>query len=405
MTDRRTPDSQPLVADSGKRRGPESSAGIRAVDTASNIANVERLHALMDRDGLSAVALRSGTNFTYLAGFDYAGTLARHLDFSDSPRGVMIVWPRSGSPVLVLNRFAVDRARRDSWIDDIVVFDDYGESLYERVSRVLHDLGLSSERVGFEKTVVSAADWMVLESALPAAEIADCAPMMEEVRWIKTPGEVERIREAARILDEVYLDVFPTARAGERECDLHARLVAGCLVRGANWAHGILNSNRNTVIYGGEGAFEFRTGDVIRNDYVMWCRGYPGHQSRTVVIGEPSRDLLRRYETVRDIYRATVAEARPGVRACDVHRFAQEAFARAGLDGRVAIAGHSVGAWWHQQAPYLVPACDTPIEAGMVLAFEPHVNEFHLQDMYLIRDDGQENLSPLFSTDAPLVVG
>ena len=229
--------------------------------------------------------------------------------------------------------------------------------------------------------------------------------MMEEVRWIKTSGEVERIREAARILDEVYLDVFPTVRAGERECDLHGRLVAGCLFRGANWVHGILNSSRNTVVYGGESGFEFRAGDVIRNDYVMWYRGYPGHQSRTVVIGEPSPELLRRYEAVRDVYRATVAEARPGIRACDVHRFAQEAFAEAGLGGRVAIAGHSVGAWWHQQAPYLVPACGTPIEAGMVLAFEPHVNEFHLQDMFLIHEDGQENLSPLFSTDAPLVVG
>ena len=375
------------------------------MNAGKSIANLERLHALMDRDGLSALVLRSGTNFTYLAGFDYAGTLARHLDFSDSPRGVLIVWPRTGTPALVLNRFAVDRARRDSWIDDIVVFDDYAESLYERTAGVLHDLGLASERVGFEKTVVSAADWTVLESALPAAEIIDCAPMMEEVRWIKTPGEVDRIREAARLLDEVYLDVFPTVRAGERECDLHARLVAGCLSRGANWAHGILNSSRNTVVYGGESSFEFRSGDVIRNDYVMWYRGYPGHQSRTVVIGEPSSDLLRRYEAVRDIYRATVAEARPGVRAGDVHRFAQEAFAEAGLDGRVAIAGHSVGAWWHQQAPYLVPACDTPIEAGMVLAFEPHVNELHLQDMYLIGEDRQENLSPLFATDTPLVVG
>lgn len=375
------------------------------MNTGNNIANVDRLHALMDRDGLSAVVLRSGTNFTYLAGFDYAGTLARHLDFSDSPRGVLIVWPRSGAPVLVLNRFAVDRARRDSWIDDIAVFDDYGESLYERAAKVLRDLGLATGRIGFEKTVVSAADWAVLESALSGASLVDCTLMMEEVRWIKTPGEVERIRDAARILDEVYLDVFPTVRDGERECELHARLVAGCLSRGANWAHGILNSSRNTVVYGGESSFELRRGDVIRNDYVMWYRGYPGHQSRTVVIGEPSGDLVRRYETVRDIYRATVAEARPGVRACDVHRFAQDAFAQAGLDGRVAIAGHSVGAWWHQQAPYLVPACDTPIEAGMVLAFEPHVNEFHLQDMFLIGDYGQENLSPLFATDAPLVVG
>ena len=376
-----------------------------AMNTEKSIANVERLHALMDRDGLSALVLRSGTNFTYLAGFDYAGTLARHLDFPDSPRGVLIVWPRSGAPVLVLNRFAVERARRDSWVDDIVVFDDYGESLFERAARVLHDCGLANERVGFEKTVVSAADWAVLESALPAAEIVDCARMMEEVRWIKTPGEIERIREAARILDEVYLDVFPTVRAGERECDLHARLIAGCLVRGANWAHGILNSHRNSVVYGGESGFEFRHGDVIRNDYVMWYRGYPGHQSRTVVIGEPSSELVRRYEAVRDIYRATIAEARPGVRACDVHRFAQDAFTGAGIDGRVSIAGHSVGAWWHQQAPYLVPACETPIEAGMVLAFEPHVNEFHLQDMYLIRDDAQELLSPCFGTDAPMVVG
>ena len=52
----------------------------------TNTANVERLSALMDREGLTAVVLRSGTNFTHLAGFDYAGTLARHLDFSDSSR-------------------------------------------------------------------------------------------------------------------------------------------------------------------------------------------------------------------------------------------------------------------------------------------------------------------------------
>ena len=37
------------------------------MNASSNIANVDRLHALMDRDGLSAVVARSGTNFTYVA--------------------------------------------------------------------------------------------------------------------------------------------------------------------------------------------------------------------------------------------------------------------------------------------------------------------------------------------------
>ena len=39
------------------------------------IANVERLHQLMDEEGVSAVVARSGKNFTYLAGFAYPGTL------------------------------------------------------------------------------------------------------------------------------------------------------------------------------------------------------------------------------------------------------------------------------------------------------------------------------------------
>ena len=195
-------------------------------------------------------------------------------------------------------------------------------------------------------------------------------------------------------------------RAGDSEREVHARLIAACLRNGANWAHGILNSSRNTVVYGGESDFTFEPGDVVRNDYVAWYGGYPGHQSRSVVLGEPSPTRLREYQTVRDIYRATVAAARPGVLANEVHGFAQRAFddAGAGVGGRVSIAGHSVGSWWHQQPPYLVPACEIPIEAGMVLAFEPHVNEYHIQDMFLITEDGSENLSPHFSTDEMLVI-
>ena len=55
------------------------------------LANVERLHRLMDEEGISAIVARSGKNFTYLAGFAFPGTLARHLGFPDSPREVMLV--------------------------------------------------------------------------------------------------------------------------------------------------------------------------------------------------------------------------------------------------------------------------------------------------------------------------
>ncbi len=57
----------------------------------TNVANVDRLHAYMDRNNLAAVVARSGQNFTYLSGIAYPGTLARLLDLADSPRGVMVL--------------------------------------------------------------------------------------------------------------------------------------------------------------------------------------------------------------------------------------------------------------------------------------------------------------------------
>ena len=132
-----------------------------------------------------------------------------------------------------------------------------------------------------------------------------------------------------------------------------------------------------------EGDTNFEPGYIIRNGYVAYLRGYAGHQSRTVVIGTPSEEQRRIYRAVRDVYRATIDRCRPGVRVSDVHRFAAEAFREAGFSGRLALAGHSVGAWWHQQPPFLVPSDDTVLEAGMVLALEPHVDYWHLQNMAL----------------------
>src|SRR5689334_8991382 len=80
------------------------------------IANVARLHEYMDRHRLAVVVARSGQNFTYLSGLAYPGTLARHLDLPDSVRGVRLVWPRHGEPVIVLNPIAEGLTRRDSWV-------------------------------------------------------------------------------------------------------------------------------------------------------------------------------------------------------------------------------------------------------------------------------------------------
>ena len=111
------------------------------------IANIDRLNRLMDNRGCAAVVARSGKNFTYLSGLSYPGTLARHLDFPDSPREVLLVWPRHGEPFLVLNHYAVPLARRDSWLKNIEVYDDYADSPYQKMAAVLKRMGLDRETV------------------------------------------------------------------------------------------------------------------------------------------------------------------------------------------------------------------------------------------------------------------
>jgi len=101
--------------------------------TRTPIANIDRLHALMDEAGLDAIVARSGQNFTYLSGVVYPGTLQRHMDLTDSTRPVMLVWPRNGKPVIVTNKIASGLARRDSWVDTLVLYEAYTDSPHDKL--------------------------------------------------------------------------------------------------------------------------------------------------------------------------------------------------------------------------------------------------------------------------------
>ena len=366
-------------------------------------ANIERLNDLMDQHGLAAVVVRSGMNFTYLSGVVYPGTLARLQDLTDSERGVLLLWPRDGQPVIIANLIAAALARRDSWVDRVELHEGYIELPYSKLCEVIQEYRLDRARVGFEKNYVSAQHWEAVQSALPNMKMIDCVAMMDQVRWIKTPAEIKLIKRGADLLDDVFLTVFPQVRVGHTERDVHGLMMHECLKHGAGWAHGILNSSANTVAYGGEGDTVFREGDVIRTDYVAFWDGYPGHQSRNLIFGKPSPQQEREYNGNREIYLGTIERCIPGARVGDIYDYVMQAFEKRGWAYKSLLVGHGVGPWWHQQEPILCRDSDTLIEEGMVLALEPHLDHWHLQDMIVVRDRGPELLSDKFSTAEPFI--
>lgn len=368
------------------------------------IANTERLHRFMDRMGLEAIAVRSGINFTYLAGMAMPGTLARHLDLAQTVRGFMLIWPRRGEPVLVLEAFAEKVAQRDSWVKNAVLYRAYIDSLYVTVARTLAEIGLSHARVGFERDGISAAHWDDIQSALPSLQMVDCARMMDEVRWIKTEGEIALQKTAADMLDDVLLEAFQNVRPGQTEREVHAAILAGCIRRGFGWAHGILNSSSNLVMYGGESDVVFQPGDFIRNDYVAYLRGYAGHQSRLAILGKPTDEQRRGYDLTLEVHRRTIDICRSGVTAGELYDFVVAAFARKGIDYPASLVGHGMGSWFHQQEPVLRHGNDTPLEEGMLLAIEPQRQHWHLQDLVVVTKDKPLLLSDKFPIDSPFVI-
>lgn len=369
------------------------------------IANVARLNACMDREGLDAVAVRTGPNFTYLAGMAMPGTLARHLDAAYTVRGFMVLWPRKGEPILVLDAFAETLARRASWIERVEVYQAYEESLYARVAGLIADMGLASARIGFEREGLSIAHWEEIRRALPKLDMADCSRLMDEVRWVKTPGEVALQKRACDLLDDVLLENFPTIRVGETEREVHARMVSACMKKGCGYVHGILNSSSNTVMYGGESELRFRAGDFVRNDYVAYLDGYPGHQSRLAILGQPSSEQQRGYDLTLQVHRMTLERCRAGVTAGEIYDFAHAEFRKRGIDYTASLVGHGMGPWFHQQEPVLRRGGKAVLEKGMILAVEPQRLHWHLQDIILVQDGPPKLISDRFPIDKPFVIG
>ena len=371
----------------------------------SELMNLERLNAKMDEHGVDAIVSRAGLNFTYLTGCVYPGTLARHVDLSDSPRAVYVVWPRHGEARIVVNSTAEGLARRDSWVTGFDLYEGYVERPAERLAKTIAEMGLADATLAFERQHLAVADAEILTRALPKARQVDATALMDEVRAIKTPAEVDMFRHGGRILDGAFAKHFATVRPGMRERDLHAALVAECIVGGSEFTHGILNSSRNTIPYAGESDFAFAAGDAIRTDYVAYVKGYPGHQSRCAVVGTPTAAQKQAYRVARDVYRDVNALLMPGRTAGEIWQAAVDRFAQEGMAYRSIIAGHSVGSWWHQQEPVISRGNPRVLEAGMVIAMEPHIGEWHIQDMFLITPNGPELLTPDFDTDEIFVCG
>jgi methionyl aminopeptidase len=221
---------------------------------------------------------------------------------------------------------------------------------------------------------------------------------------LKSPGEIEAMRAAGRVVAAALAAVRDEAAAGVAldALDQVARQVlsaAGAtspfLGYQPSFAHApfpavICASVNDAALHGIPGPYRLRDGDLLSVDCGAVLDGWTGDAAISFTIGTPRPADLRLIKTAEQALTAGIDAARPGGRLGDISAAIGAVAREAGYGLHTDFGGHGVGHTMHESPS--VPNDGRPgrglkLSAGLVLAIEPWFMAGG-HDSYRVDDDG-----------------
>lgn len=335
---------------------------------------VNRLLELMIGEGCDGLLVTDPANIFYLSGFSGDGTL-----LVTENQQYLITDPRfteqagQESP-----EFVIQGLPTDGWV-----------SLTQNLNRVGFESGYVTYR-GFQTWFKTLGD-----------KLFPCNPLVEQLRLIKEETELEKIRTAVRIGDDVFQDILPEIRPGTSERHLgmmidHRLRVRGCEKEAFDTI--VVSGKRSSLPHGRPSDKILEVGDVVTFDFGGLYQAYAGDMTRTVVVGKScsrSRDI---YSRVLEAQMTGVVAIAPGKSCREVDLAVRGIFERNNLDQYFAHStGHGVGLGVHE-APSVSRRNDTVLQEGMVITVEPGLyipgwGGVRIEDVVLVKGNGHEVLT------------
>lgn len=296
--------------------------------------------------------------------------------FSDEPgeRLLLVLVPREGDPAFVVPKLYADQVRADTGFAKLFVWAD-GEGPETALAAALRDVARSPGAVLIEESLWSEF-LLACQRDLPKRTFASATPVLAKLRMRKDAQEVELLRRAGAIADEAFRKVVQTPFVGRAELEVAAVLLDAMRAAGADstaFDPLVASGPAAALPHYRAGARRIEPGDVVILDYGCRTGGYRSDISRTVICGEPSREVQAAYDAVREAQRRAVDAVRPGVRAEEIDRVARDVLTSRGMGDRfIHRTGHGIGLDIHEP-PYIVAGNKTPLEPGMAFSVEPGV--------------------------------
>lgn len=248
---------------------------------------------------------------------------------------------------------------------------------------------------------------------------------------IKTRRELAAMREAARHVAEILLELRERVRPGVTTGELDEYAEKAIDTRGVHSSFKGYDPNglpaypavlcvsvNDEIVHGIPGSRALADGDIVSLDFGVSVDGYHGDSAVTVPVGEVTEEAERLLEVSKQSLDDATEVMKPGLRLSDLGHAIQERVEGAGFGVVREFAGHGIGKALHE--PPWIPNFGKPgrgprLAAGMVFAVEPMVTvgsadvrmledewtaatvdgslSAHFEHTILITDDGCETLT------------
>jgi Xaa-Pro aminopeptidase len=371
-----------------------------AIDTATGsepLVSIDRVHRARDLAGelgLDLLVLTPGSDLRYLSGYN-----AHAME-----RLTALAVPRRGRPFLVVPRLEAPMvaASPAAGLDlELLAWDETDDPFALLAGAATARLGGPPRRIA-----VGARTWaehaLGVQRAAPGAALELAGPVLDRLRMVKTPAEVEELALAGAAIDRVHARMGEWLRVGRTEAEVGADIAAAILAeRHVAVDFTIVGSGPNGASPHHElSDRRIDAGDVVVVDIGgMTATGYRSDCTRTYVVGEPApAEVAEWYAVLQAAQEAATDAVRPGVTAESIDAAARDVIAAAGWGEHfIHRTGHGIGLDTHE-APYIVAGNDLPLEAGMAFSVEPGIYlagrcGARIEDIVVCTDDGVRTLN------------
>ncbi len=272
-------------------------------------------------------------------------------------------------------------------------------SVFDHLADVLRERGLSGGKVALSGDAAAALKEPITQ-VLPGAGLSDAGKIMAEAMTIKSPAEVQVLKESALILDEALHAAMVNAKPGVSEYELSGLAMEALFRNGAeggNFPMALSSGPRAGFKHVPPVNRRLRKGDWVFADLGGVYKGYASDASRQTVAGGPSKAQRDFMEAQIAIVEAVLAEAKAGVRICDLAKVGIEAAREAGVEDHLYFRGHGIGTFSHVP-PSINPKNEASLEENMVFCFEPMLIRYEfgtacVENMYHVTKDALVSLN------------